>query len=195
MKIPEIDRRSFLDAVVLYQRLPPGARRFFVEKVQPSQGVPNAVMGEGREALLDSRLMVAGVRGKNASVDPRLLGFRRARRSLDRSRVFDSLSREFFHFRFRAFVERRDCGVCRPRHVQSLYTRVCASSWLKRFLAAKDAYWEKERQIEFRRGVTVTVRLPDAAEGFRALCEPERLLTALTGRALRRSAKRRAWPC
>jgi len=40
MKIPEIDRRSFLDAVGLYQRLPPGARRFFVEKVQPSQGVP-----------------------------------------------------------------------------------------------------------------------------------------------------------
>jgi len=54
-------------------------------------------MGEGREALLDSRLMVAGVRGKNASVDPRLLGFCRAMRSLDRSRVFDSPSRESFH--------------------------------------------------------------------------------------------------
>ena len=48
MKIPEIDRRRFLDAVGLCQRLPPGARRFFVEKVQPSQGVPNAVMGEWR---------------------------------------------------------------------------------------------------------------------------------------------------
>ncbi len=60
MKIPEIDRRSFLNAVGLYRRLPPGARRFFVEKVQPSQGFPSAVMGEWREALLDSRLMVAG---------------------------------------------------------------------------------------------------------------------------------------
>ena len=97
MKIPEIDRRSFLNAVGLYRRLPPGARRFFVEKVQPSQGFPSAVMGEWREALLDSRLMVAGVRGKNASVDPRLLGFCRAMRSLDRSRVFDSPSRESFH--------------------------------------------------------------------------------------------------
>ncbi len=40
MKIPEIDWRSFLDAVGLYQRLPPGARRFFVEKVQPSHASP-----------------------------------------------------------------------------------------------------------------------------------------------------------
>ena len=40
MKTLDIDWRSFLDALELYQRLPPGARRFFVEKVQPSQGVP-----------------------------------------------------------------------------------------------------------------------------------------------------------
>ena len=40
MKIPEIDRRSFLNAVGLYRRLPPGARRFFVEKVQPARASP-----------------------------------------------------------------------------------------------------------------------------------------------------------
>src|SRR5437016_3577039 len=136
MKIPEIDWRSFLNAVGLYRRLPPGARRFFVEKVQPSQGVPNAVMGEWREALLDSRLMVAGVRGKNASVDPRLLGFCRAMRSLNRCRVFDSPSRESFHnfvsehlssAEIAAFAGHGSSlyGYHEYEDVQSLYTRVC----------------------------------------------------------------------
>jgi len=96
MKMLEIDWRDFIHAAELYQRLPVGARAFFVETVMPKQAVTNALMGEWREALLHSGLMVSGVQGKNASVDPRRGHFNRVMRSLRRYPILESPSRETF---------------------------------------------------------------------------------------------------
>jgi hypothetical protein len=158
MKSQAIDWQEFIHGAELYRRLPVGARAFFVDNVQPSQGVPNAVMGEWREALLDSKLMVAGVQGKNARVDPRLGGFCKFMRSLRRHRIFDSPSRETFRdfvyehlegAELRALFEKTTSYYYYGNYdgVPRLYSRVCSAEWLKQFLAAKSPDWEKPYRI------------------------------------------------
>lgn len=158
MKILEIDWQDFFCALEAYCRLPLGARRLFVEKVQPSQAISNATLGEWREALLDSGLMFPGVRSKNARVAPQHLGFFRVMRSLRRNRIFDRPSRDSFH----DFVSEHLTGAeiwgfsgsgsglhdyGDYEEAQRLYSRVCSAAWLKRFLAASDPDWEKKYQV------------------------------------------------
>ena len=97
MKILEIDWHAFLQVLEYYRRLPYGARRFLVEKVSPSQAIPNAILGEWREGLLESGLMVAGPQGRNAQVDRRFQSFVRVIRALNRNPIFRTPSRESFH--------------------------------------------------------------------------------------------------
>jgi hypothetical protein len=158
MKAREIDWQDFLRGLELYHRLPAGARRLFVEKVQPSQALANAVLGEWRQALLDSGLMVSGVRGVNASVAPQLMGFCRGMRSLRRNRILDSPSRETLQDFVNEHLDSAEVGAFYGRTSdfyyrdydgpQKLYSRVCSSEWLKQFLAAKDADWEKKYQVK-----------------------------------------------
>ena len=158
MKILEIDWRDFVHALEAYGRLPLGARRLFVEKAQPSQALPNAVLGEWREPLLDSGLMFPGVKGKNARVDPQYLGFCRVVRSLRRNRIFDRPSRDCFHEFVSEHLSGAEISAFSGREIafynyydyegsQRLYSRVCSADWLKRFLAASYPDWEKKYQV------------------------------------------------
>lgn len=161
MKILDIDWRAFLQVLEYYRRLPYGARRILVEKVQPSQAVSNAVLGEWRQALLDSGLMVAGPQAKNALVDPRYQGFCRAIRGLHRNRIFHAPSRETFH----AFVSENFegpeiaafSGAGREYYyyqdyaaVQGVFARVCSADWVKDFLVARGPEWEAPYQAAGR---------------------------------------------
>ena len=159
MKILEIDWQDFFHASAAYGRLPLGARRLFVEKAQPSQALPNAVLGEWREALLESGLMFPGVKGKNAHVAPDYLGFCRVVRSLRRNRIFDGPSRDSFHDFVSEHLSGAEISAFSGREIafynyydyegsQRLYSRVCSAEWLKRFLAASHPDWEKKYQIQ-----------------------------------------------
>jgi len=157
MKILDIDWLAFLQVLEHYRRLPYGARRFLVEKVQPSQGVPNAILGEWREALLASGLMVAGPKGVSAYIDRRFQGFCRVMRALHRNPIFRTPSRESFHLFVSDHLEGLEItafsGVGSQYYyyrdyaaVQGLYSRVCAASWVKAFLEAQDEHWETPYQ-------------------------------------------------
>ena len=50
MKILDVNWQDFLNRGAFWQ-VPQGARRVFVDKVVPSQALPNALMGEWRELL------------------------------------------------------------------------------------------------------------------------------------------------
>lgn len=158
MKILEIDWQGFLNSLEAYDRLPLGARRLFVEKVQPSQALSNAALGEWREALLDSGLMFPGVKIKNARVTPQHLGFCRVMRSLRRNRIFDRPSRDSFHDFISEHLSGAEIvafsgtgsglyGYLDYEAAQRLYSRVCSAAWLKQFLAAGDQDWEKKYQV------------------------------------------------
>src|SRR5439155_23072948 len=126
-----------------------GARAFFVETVMPKQAVTNALMGEWREALLHSGLMVSGVQGKNASVDPRRGHFNRVMRSLRRYPILESPSRETFRDFVVEHLEGAELRALSEKNnyyrnydgTTELYSRVCSAAWVKGFLAAKDPDW------------------------------------------------------
>ena len=153
MKILEIDWQAFLQVLEHYRRLPYGARRFLVERVSPSQAIPNAVMGEWREPLLASGMMVAGPQGRNAQVDRRFQSFVRVIRALNRNPIFRSPTRESFHTFISEHFEGPEItafsGVGHQYYyyrdyaaVQGLFSSVCSTAWVKEFLAAADPHWE-----------------------------------------------------
>jgi hypothetical protein len=158
MKILEIDWQDFIRASELYGCLPLGARRLFVEKAQPSQALPNAVLGEWREALLDSGLMFPGVKSMNAHVAPEYMGFCRVVRSLWRNRIFDRPSRDSFHDFVSEHLSGAEVSAFSGRAIgfydyydyegsQRLYSRVCSADWVKQFLAASHPGWEQKYQV------------------------------------------------
>ena len=153
MKLLDVDWLAFLQVLERYRRLPFGARRFLVEKVQPSQPASNAAMGEWREALLQCGIMVAGPQGKNASVDRRFQSFVRVMRAMLRNRIFHAPTHESFHNFVSEHLEGPEIagfsGAGRQYYyyrdyeaVQALYSRVCSSQWVKIFLEAAGPQWE-----------------------------------------------------
>ncbi len=149
MQILEIDWQQFLEVLPSFQELPQEARRLFLEKVRPSQPIPNAELGEQREVLLASGFLLSGPKGKNAAVPPRLRAFYRVMRSLYRHRIFVSPSRQAFQVYLAEHFSGSERGAfCRLSGNYygewDLYSRVCSIDWLKRFLAADERSWEEK---------------------------------------------------
>jgi Helicase conserved C-terminal domain len=152
MQILEIDWQQFLEDLPGFQRLPREARLVFLERVRQGQPITNAELGEHREALLASGFLAAGVKERNASVPPRYRGFCRVMRALHRRRIFDSPSRETFHqYLAEHFTSRERGAFCRlPGGYYgyygegNLYSHIASVEWVRKFLAAKDASWEKQ---------------------------------------------------
>jgi hypothetical protein len=148
MQILEIDWQQFLEDLPSFQRLPREARLVFLEKVRQGQPIINAELGDHRETLLASGFLAAGVKERNASVPPRYRAFCRVMRALHRRRISDSPSRETFHqYLAEHFTGRERRAFCRlpAGHYGewNLYSQVTSVEWVRNFLAAKDASWEK----------------------------------------------------
>ncbi|HEY2012385.1 MAG TPA: helicase-associated domain-containing protein [Bryobacteraceae bacterium] len=161
MKILDIDWHAFLQVLESYRRLPYGARRFILEKVQPSQPVSNLMMGQWREVLLESGLMVAGVKGKNAHTDPRFQAWSRVLRALHRNRIFQAPSRDAFSDFLSEHLEGPEIAAFSGAGaqyyyyqdyaaVQAVFARTCSTDWVKEFLAARGAKWEARYQAPGR---------------------------------------------
>jgi Helicase conserved C-terminal domain len=148
MQILEIDWQQFLEDLPGFQRLPREARLVFLERVRQGQPIINAELGDHREALLASGFLAAGVKERNASVPPRYRAFCRVMRALHRRRIFDWPSRETFHqYLAEHLTGRERRAFCRlPAGYYgewNLYSQVTSVEWVRNFLAAKDASWEK----------------------------------------------------
>jgi hypothetical protein len=149
MNILEIDWQQFLQDLQSFQRLPREARRLFAEQVRPVQPITNAELGEQREVLLASGLLVPGVKAVNASVPQRYRAFFKVVRALYRHRIFDAPSRDVFHrYLSDHFTVAERNGFCRNQGYyyygeMGLYSRISSPEWLNRFLVAKDTSWEE----------------------------------------------------
>ena len=155
MKALEGNWQRFYSDLELYRRLPAGARRLFVQAVKPNQAISNEEMGEWREPLIASGLMIPGSQLKNAKVAPEFQPLSRALRMFRRNQIFDTPSRQTFHvFLTDEFSWDEIMAFTNPNKIygygrdhaaaQKLYSLACSGEWLQQFLEAKDTNWETD---------------------------------------------------
>ncbi len=153
MKFHTVAWSQFFAALPLYLGMPVGARQFFVYHVRPSQPIPNTQMGEWRQALCNSGLLLPGRTGVNATVRPEYREFWRTLRGMSESQVFDSpILESFLLYLGDAFTTEELGALDNSRNLtrgnyeglQSLFSNVTASAWPRAFLAATNVDWEKK---------------------------------------------------
>jgi hypothetical protein len=175
MTFLDIDWQDIFPALERYRSLSQGARLYFLNRVKPSQAIPNSDLGAWRQPLLDSGLMVSGVKGVNASVKSEFRIFHRVIRAVGRHRILESASRYDFHNFIREHFEDSEIsGICGTKggygyyydyeKQRTLFLRVCSSRWVKQFLDAKSVDWEEPYQARGARPYLASAEVLNAAQ-------------------------------
>jgi hypothetical protein len=148
-----IDWTEFLGVLPLYQSMVPGARRFFLDQVRPSQPVPISLLGPWREPLLASGLVSYGATKVNVNVKPEYRGFSKTIRAMGAGQVLHSPSPETLQsyldehltteqlagFAKSGYYSRMDF-----RGRQEICSTVTSASWPRQFLASENGVWERK---------------------------------------------------